>query len=342
MRPSDSPTRGVLPPIAITGPTASGKTAAALLLAQHLPIEIISMDSALVYRRMDIGSAKPSRAERQCVPHHLIDIREPFESYNVAAFLKDATALVRDISQRGKWPVFVGGTMLYLQCLIKGLDDMPPVDPRIRNEVNERAAHMGWPAMHQELRALDPATADRLAPQDAQRIGRALEVVLSSGQTLSSLQKGRAQGLPGLLDERRLISLEPLDRQVLHQRIESRLTTMMESGFLEEAHGLYQDPSLSIEMPAMRSVGYRQAFEVLAHYQQQASPINPMNTSDQQRFMARWYEPAAAATRQLAKRQLTWLRAMQRRQVVAMHLPDAAQKVRDLALGCADSYLPHS
>jgi tRNA dimethylallyltransferase len=331
------PLKTKLHPLAITGPTASGKTVAALWLAQHLSIEIISVDSALVYRRMNVGTAKPNKAELAAVPHHLIDIREPFESYNAADFLKDATRLVDEIAQRGHWPVFVGGTMLYLQCLIHGIDHMPEIDMAVRAAINERAAQLGWPTLHRELQTLDPVTAARLPPLDAQRIGRALEVVISTGQTLSSLQKGRGQGLPGVLSESRLISLEPQNRSLLHQRIAARLTTMMEHGFLAEAVSLVQDPLFSAQHPAMRAVGYRQAFEVLHQWQQEGRRVDPNNAKDQQDFVTRWHEPAAAATRQLAKRQLTWLRAMKQRQVITMEALDAAQQVGYLALALSQS-----
>ncbi len=334
-----TPSAAWLPPIAITGPTASGKTAAALRLAQVLPIEIISVDSTLVYRRMNIGSAKPSSAERDAVVHHLIDIRDPFESYNAAEFLKDATVLVSEISQRGKWPVFVGGTMLYLQCLTKGIDEMPAVDLGVRAEVTARAAQVGWAVMHQQLQALDPVTAARLPPSDAQRIGRALEVVLGTGQTLSSLQTGRNRAIPGVLEEARIISLEPTERSVLHLRIAARLTAMLDAGFLAEALQLHLDPTLSPDMPAMRSVGYRQAFEVLTELTRQGHSPNPLLAKDRTAFFAHWHEPAAAATRQLAKRQLTWLRAMKLRHIVAMESQDAAQQVCDLALALTN---PHS
>lgn len=331
MAPNDSLASGTSEPIAITGPTASGKTAAALLLAKRLPIEIISVDSALVYKRLNIGSAKPSAAQQQAVRHHLIDIRDPNESYNAADFLHDATRLISEIRQRGHYPVFVGGTMLYLQCLIKGLDHMPPVAPHVRALVNERAAVEGWPALHQELQSLDPVSAARLAPLDAQRIGRALEVVLSTGQTLSSLQMGRTGGIAGILKEDRLISLEPENRHTLHQRIDVRLSDMIAQGFLDEAMSLLMDTRLDRQMPAMRCVGYRQAFDLLAELQMQGITFADLSADQQHAFITTWHAKGAAATRQLAKRQLTWLRAMKQRHIVAMEAPNAMQDVCDWA-----------
>lgn len=322
---------GLIKPIAITGPTASGKTAAALLLAKRLPIEIISVDSVLVYRRLNIGSAKPSAAQQQAVRHHLIDIRNPNESYNAADFLHDATRLIEEIGHRGNYPVFVCGTMLYLQCLIKGLDHMPPVSPQVRTHVTERAAILGWPALHQELQLLDPISAARLAPLDAQRIGRALEVVLSTGQTLSSLQMGRTGGIAGILKEDRLISLEPENRETLHHRIDVRLSTMMGQGFLDEAIALFVDKQLDRQMPAMRCVGYRQAFDLLAELQTQGLNFTDLNAVQKQSFIDKWHILGAAATRQLAKRQLTWLRAMKQRHIVTMEAHNAMQEVCDWA-----------
>jgi tRNA dimethylallyltransferase len=318
-------------PIAITGPTASGKTAAALALARHFPIEIISVDSALVYRGMNIGTAKPRADELAQVPHHLIDIRAPFESYNAAEFLRDSTRLIREISARGHWPVFVGGTMLYLKTLLQGIDEMPQIDPMWRNQINEEAARLGWPMLHEKLRRLDPITADRLAPHDAQRISRALEVVLCTGQTLSSLQTGRAAHHTGLLRESSIISLEPLDRAWLHQRIASRFDSMLEEGLVHEVRQLMQDPRLLPQSPAMRCVGYRQAWDVIVS--QGALPDSnvllpyALNTPALQLLR----EAGCAATRQLAKRQLTWLRSMPGRQVVACDRNDASERVVSLA-----------
>lgn len=314
-------------PIAITGPTASGKTAAALALAQALPIEIISVDSALVYRGMDIGTAKPSASEQGQVPHHLIDIREPFESYNAADFLKDASRLVVEISQRGRWPVFVGGTMLYLKTLLHGIDDMPAIDPKWRTHINDEAAKWGWPTMHARLNELDPVIAERLAPHDAQRISRALEVVMATGQTLSSLQTGRkGQGM-GLLREDRIISLEPHDRAWLHHRIGLRYAAMLQGGLDQEVRQLMQDPRLNPDSPAMRCVGYRQVWDAMATL--------PRETLSLALTPAQWIqirETGAAATRQLAKRQLTWLRSMPLRRVVTCEQDDALEQLVSLAL----------
>jgi len=222
--------------IALVGPTASGKTAAALVLAQALEpqggAEIISMDSALVYRGMDIGTAKPSREELALVPHHLIDIIEPLQSYSAADFAQDATQLMADIRSRGKTPLIVGGTMLYLKALVEGLNDMPATDPQVREHIQQRAAEQGWPAMHAELQKVDPVTAARLAPNDSQRIGRALEVWQLTGQALSAFHQqakppSNSLNIP-------VISLEPADRAWLHQRIALRFEQMMAQGFLDE------------------------------------------------------------------------------------------------------------
>ena len=321
----------VPPPIAITGPTASGKTAAALALARQLPIEIISVDSALVYRGMDIGTAKPSPNELAQVPHHLIDIRAPFESYNAADFLRDSTRLVHEISGRGHWPVFVGGTMLYLKTLLQGIDEMPQIDPKWRAHINDEAARWGWPALHERLSRLDPVLAARLAPHDAQRISRALEVVLGTGQTLSSLQTGRSAHNMGLLKEASIISLEPLDRSWLHDRIGQRYDAMLEAGLLQEVWRLMQDPRLLPESPAMRCVGYRQAWDLMAaqlpNPSQRESLPRTLSAAETQQLR----DTGAAATRQLAKRQLTWLRSMPGRHVVACELADATDRVVSLA-----------
>lgn len=320
-------------PIALCGPTASGKTAAALALAQHIPIEIISVDSALVYRGMDIGTAKPSAQELAQVPHHLIDIREPFESYNTADFLKDATRLVHEITARARWPVLVGGTMLYFKTLLQGIDEMPAVDPRWREQIKQDAASHGWPAQHARLALLDPTMAERLSPNDAQRISRALEVVLSTGQTLSSLQTGRQARDPGILDEARIISLEPTDRSWLHARIGNRYTAMLDAGLVDEVWRLMQNPGLSPDSPAMRCVGYRQVLEVMAISDIVSRAELPRTLSAAQ--LQQLIETASAATRQLAKRQLTWLRSMPARQIVNCDQEGASEKVTTLALALA-------
>ena len=285
--------------IVLTGPTACGKTDAALAIAARFPVEIISVDSALVYRGMDIGTAKPSPAERARVPHHLIDIREPDEPYSAAAFVADARQLVVEIRQRGRTPLLVGGTMLYLRALLHGLDAMPPADPALRAEIDAQARARGWPALHDELSQVDPTTAARLASTDSQRIQRALEVYRSSGRPISAFQSSGRSGagaLPGLP----MISLEPGDRAWLHARIERRFQSMMQAGFLDEVRALRSCARLHADLPSMRCVGYRQAWDMLD------------GRSDE----AGWPDRAIAATRQLAKRQITWLRSMPTRTVI--------------------------
>ena len=310
----------MLKPIAMVGPTASGKTAAAMAIAQRIPLEIISIDSALVYRGMDIGTAKPSAQERKQVAHHLIDIREPTQTYNAADFVNDAGQLIADIQSRGKLPLLVGGTMLYLKALQDGIDDLPKTDSAIRETIETRAKAKGWPAMHEELRKIDPATASRLAPNDAQRISRALEVWHISGRSLTAwFEEGAQKRLDAhqsfaSRNKLDVISLEPNDRSWLHQRIEQRFDAMLAAGFLEEMQTLRERGDLNPDLPSMRCVGYRQAWEQLDAMQLQA------NSS--QEMLARLRETAVAATRQLAKRQLTWLRSMPERHIIACDSAD--------------------
>ncbi len=304
----------MLKPIALVGPTASGKTAAAMAIAQRIPLEIISIDSALVYRGMDIGTAKPSAQERQQVAHHLIDIREPTQTYNAADFVNDAEQLIADIQSRGKLPLLVGGTMLYLKALQDGIDDLPKTDSAIRETIETRAKANGWPAMHEELRKIDPASASRLAPNDAQRISRALEVWHISGKSLTAwFEEGAQKRLDAhqsfaSRNKLDVISLEPNDRSWLHQRIEQRFDAMLAAGFLDEMQTLRERGDLNPDLPSMRCVGYRQAWEQLDAMQLQA------NSS--QEMLAGLKETAVAATRQLAKRQLTWLRSMPERHII--------------------------
>ncbi|MGR4867353.1 tRNA (adenosine(37)-N6)-dimethylallyltransferase MiaA [Variovorax sp. LARHSF232] len=302
------------PPLAATwiglaGPTASGKTAAALALARVLPVEIVSVDSALVYRGMDIGTAKPSPHELAQVPHHLIDIRDPQDSYNAGEFQRDATRLIGEIRARGRLPLLVGGTMLYFNALVHGIDEMPSAAPALRARIEEEAAAKGWPAMHAQLAVVDPPTAARLSPNDSQRIQRALEVWHASGRPLSSFhaQQAAPQEAPPLA----LISLEPLERAWLHERIAQRFDAMLAAGFLDEVRALRARGDLRPELPSMRCVGYRQAWEAL-------DGLWPM---------AQLRERGIAATRQLAKRQITWLRAMPQRQVIEASAADAVQQV---------------
>jgi tRNA dimethylallyltransferase len=302
-------------PICLAGPTASGKTAAALAIAARWPVEIISVDSALVYRGMDIGTAKPSREELAAVPHHLVDIREPTQAYSAAEFAADATRLVGEIEARGKRALLVGGTMLYFKALFEGLDEMPAADPALRAQLDAQAAAIGWPAMHAELAKVDPVTAARLAPNDAQRIQRALEVFRASGQPLSAFHATKSiAASPRPIGAGALFSLEPSDRAWLHERIAQRFDAMLAAGFLDEVRALRARGDLTPELPSMRCVGYRQAWEAL----------------DGAWPMAELRERGVAATRQLAKRQLTWLRSMPQRQVVACDAPDALERLLQL------------
>lgn len=276
----------------ILGPTASGKTDLAVRLALRFHGEVVSMDSALVYRGMDIGTAKPTLEERHGVPHHLIDIREIGESYSAADFAADAARLVEDIAARGRLPIIAGGTMLYAKALREGLNDMPTTAPEVRDSVADEAERLGWPAMHAKLAQVDPVTAARLAPNDKQRIGRALEVYRMTGRPLSSFHAKRTA------DEAafpvRALGLLPGDRAELHRRIGMRFERMLEAGFLDEVRGLMARPDFREESPAMRAVGYRQAIDFLRG----------------QTTEAVFREAGCAATRQLAKRQMTWMRSM--------------------------------
>jgi tRNA dimethylallyltransferase len=284
--------------IGLAGPTASGKTGLALQLAAEFPLEIISVDSALVYRRMDIGTAKPNAAEQAAAPHHLIDILEPSEAYSAAQFVIDSQRLIGEIRARGRLPLLVGGTMLYFKALVDGIDALPPANAAVRAALDADAAVRGWPALHAELAALDPVTAARLAPHDAQRIQRALEVHRLTGQPLSSFHtRDRREGPPV---RHRLMSLEPTDRAWLHARIAQRFDQMLATGFLDEVQALRARGDLHTGLPSMRCVGYRQAWEAL-----DAGLSGPALAADVR-------ERGIAATRQLAKRQLTWLRGMAR------------------------------
>jgi tRNA dimethylallyltransferase len=299
--------------IALAGPTASGKSAAALAIAQRHGAEIVSVDSALVYRGMDIGTAKPSISERAAVPHHLIDIRDPLQAYSAAEFASDATRLVREINSRGKLALLVGGTMLYFKAWFEGLDAMPKADPAVRAELEAQAARQGWPALHAELARVDPAAATRLAPGDAQRIQRALEVFRISGRPWSSFHARQDGGSSKLWDDTPLFALEPVDRAWLHQRIAQRFEAMLEAGFVDEVRGLRARGDLSAALPSMRCVGYRQAWQLLDETGGAPFP------------MARLRDLGVFATRQLAKRQLTWLRGMPRRRVIACDAPESLQ-----------------
>jgi tRNA dimethylallyltransferase len=294
--------------VAIMGPTASGKTAAALAIARERPVEIISVDSALVYRGMDIGTAKPSHEELAAVPHHLIDIIDPLEAYSVAQFRADTLRLVAEISARGKLPLLVGGTMMYFKGLSEGLDDLPTADQDVRAAIDAEAARIGWPGMHEKLRAVDSVTAERLKPNDSQRINRALEIYQLTGKPMSELLTGRGKlELPFDLVS---YALEPSDRSVLHTRIALRFDQMLgerdDEGLVAEVARLRARGDLSLALPSMRCVGYRQAWEYL----------DGRITRDALR------ETGIIATRQLAKRQITWLRAMPERIVIDCLGPD--------------------
>jgi len=294
--------------LCLAGPTASGKSAAALAIAAALAprraVEIVSVDSALVYRGMDIGTAKPNAAERASVPHHLIDIVDPAERYSAARFVADASAAIAAIRQRGNVPLLVGGTMLYFKALFDGLDVLPEADPAVRADIDARALRAGWPALHTELAAIDPATAARLAPNDSQRIQRALEVHRVSGRPLSAWHSPPDGLTPPL------IALEPNDRAWLHARIGERFAAMLAAGFVDEVRRLRARADLHPNLPSMRAVGYRQAWSAL-----DGDDLGALTAS------------ATAATRQLAKRQLTWLRSMPWRQVVACDAADAIDQV---------------
>ncbi len=290
----------------LLGPTASGKTAAALAFAAKHATEIVSVDSALVYRTMDIGTAKPTPDERARVPHHLIDIREPTEAYSAADFRADALQAIGDILARGRVPLLVGGTMLYYKALTQGLNDLPSADPEVRAALESDAAREGWPALHARLASVDPITAARLAPNDAQRIQRALEVFLLTGQPMSALLTAsqRAHDLPYRFVP---IALEPSDRALLHTRIAQRFDAMLEAGFVDEVGKLRARGDLHPSLPSMRCVGYRQAWEYLD------GAIDYATMRDKGIF----------ATRQLCKRQLTWLRSMAERIVIDCCAPSA-------------------
>jgi tRNA dimethylallyltransferase len=293
------------------GPTGAGKSELALRLAQELPVEIVSVDSALVYRGMDIGTAKPSAADRARTAHHLIDIREPVDSYSAGDFTRDACAAMDDIWRRGRQPLLVGGTMLYFHALSHGLATLPTADLDVRAAIEREAAATGWSALHRELESVDPAAAARIHRNDPQRIQRALEVYRLTGETITSLQDRRRPVLSDVQVAEFIIA--PLERIHLHTRIEMRFDSMLEAGFVEEVRGLVARGDLDTEHPAMRAVGYRQLWR---HVTGDCSLKDARNH-------------AIAATRQLAKRQLTWLRRRDgARWIDPMHR-DAARTVLD-------------
>ncbi len=307
---------GPAPVLLLMGPTAAGKSAAARALAQRWPIEIINVDSATIYRHMTIGTAKPDAAERQTLHHHLLDIRDPAQSYSAAEFRRDALALIRQVQARGHLPVLAGGTMLYFHVLQHGLADLPAADAELRAELSQRAAREGWPALHAQLQRLDPVTAARLAPNDSQRIQRALEVCLSSSKPMSawleeaahSVARPHAAHPPWIT-----VSLEPTSRSALHERIAARFDAMLAAGLVDEVRWLYERGDLHPGLPSIRCVGYRQLWPVVAD----------------ECHLPEARERAVAATRQLAKRQITWLRGRPERQVIDCLRPDAAGQVVD-------------
>jgi tRNA dimethylallyltransferase len=299
-----------LPCLALAGPTAAGKTAAAMAIAEALPVEIVSVDSALVYRGMDIGTAKPSAAERAAVPHHLIDLIDPAQAYSAAQFVADAREAIAQIHARGRLPLLVGGTMLYYKALFEGLDEMPPADAAVRAALDAEVAERGAPAMHAELARVDPVTAARLPPGDTQRIQRALEVFRLSGRPISAFHREARE----TASHPPLLSLEPAERGWLHQRIAMRFTQMLAAGLIDEVRTLRARGDLHAGLPAMRCVGYRQAWEALDADDLSALP-----------------ERGIAATRQLAKRQLTWLRGMAGREVIACDAPGVIGQVVERA-----------
>ena len=278
---------------ALLGPTASGKSRLAMQLAARHPIEIVGIDSAQVYRGMDIGTAKPSAEERRAVPHHLIDLLDPTERYSAGRFREDAIRSIVEIQSRGKIPLLVGGTMLYYRALSQGLDALPAASPEIRARIDVEAAQRGWPAMHAELARVDPSSAARLKPGDAQRIQRALEVHRLTGKPISEHQTRSKTDLPFQLQAFAVI---PENRSELHQRIAERFDAMLKAGLVEELRSLRKKFQLSAELPSMRCVGYRQAWKFL----------------EDECGAAELREAGIAATRQLAKRQLTWLRSLPR------------------------------
>ncbi|MEN9783938.1 MAG: hypothetical protein RJA24_1281 [Pseudomonadota bacterium] len=279
------------PAILLMGPTASGKTAVAVQLATTLPCEIISVDSALVYKGMDIGTAKPDAETLARAPHHLINIIEPHESYSAARFRDDTLALMREITERGNIPLLVGGTMLYFKSLVEGLNDLPEADSTVRLIIETMAEEEGWPAVHEKLRKVDPETAARLEPNDAQRVQRALEIYYISGKSMTDLLKKPKYVYFPYTPIR--IALLPSDRAVLHDRIALRFEKMLNDGLVDELRTLRDEYALEPDMPSMRCVGYRQAWDFMTDRISRAELL----------------EQGIAATRQLAKRQLTWLRS---------------------------------
>ncbi|TEA80075.1 tRNA (adenosine(37)-N6)-dimethylallyltransferase MiaA [Allopusillimonas ginsengisoli] len=305
------------PILCLAGPTAAGKSAATSALAARWPVEIINVDSATIYRGMDIGTAKPSKSEQARVPQHLLDIRDPAQSYSAAEFERDANQLIGDILSRGRLPLLCGGTMLYYKALREGLNALPEADAQIRAQIDREAAEIGWPGLHRQLADYDPVTAARLSPNDSQRLQRAIEIYRISGKPMSAwLQAARSPSTqPDQAHQYITISLEPSDRLVLHARIAQRYRSMLDQGLVEEVAALHARPDLHPGLPSVRCVGYRQLWEYL-------DGASSLETA---------VERAIAATRQLAKRQLTWLRSQPDRLTVDCLADNTAAQVVDKA-----------
>jgi tRNA dimethylallyltransferase len=303
---------GRLPVLVLSGPTGSGKTDWAIALARAAPVEIVSVDSALVYRGLDIGTAKPSAAVRAAIPHHLVDICEPTETYSAGRFVADALGAIEAIHARRRVPLLVGGTMLYLRALLVGLASLPQASPALRAELDERARLLGWPALHAQLASLDPAAAARIAPADGQRIQRALEVCLSAGRPISELQRATVSPVSGWPVHHWM--LVPEDRALLHEHLAQRFQAMMAAGFLDEVRSLRNRGDLTARHPAMRAVGYRQLWGHLDGDYELGDAV----------------KRGVAATRQLAKRQLTWMRSEKSGELIDPQRTEPLSWIRDI------------
>jgi len=293
--------------IFLMGPTASGKTALAINLRKTLPVELISVDSALIYRGMDIGTAKPTAEEQAQAPHRLLDILDPAESYSAADFRRDALAEMAEITATGRIPLLVGGTMLYFKALLEGLSPLPPASPEVRAEIELQAAERGWESLHEQLKSIDPVAAARIHPNDPQRLSRALEVFFISGKTLTELTQTSGETLPYQVHQ---FAIAPTKRELLHQRIEQRFHQMLASDFEAEVRALFARGDLHPDMPSIRCVGYRQMW----------SYLNGETSYDEMAYKG------ICATRQLAKRQLTWLRGWEGVHELDSDLPEQAYR----------------